>query len=238
MPASMRRQIAQALHTAPCALADAVTQDSGETSVNGLADAAVVAALREQVLAVAGAQPVAWHVQTVAPVFCPALALLRPISVLAGAPGPGVGLMLQDNRTVLPDGDAILPRITMPDFAGELRVDYVGHDGSLAHLYPTLAEPAAKLAAQPSRHLAAGERVALGDPGPGKPAWDSGPPYGTDMIIAVASSAPLHVAAPHNAEENGTAYLADLARAIGRARAAGVRVSGALLLVNSVPKAK
>jgi hypothetical protein len=232
----MLRQIEQTLHTARCALAVSVAQDTGAPSVHGMADADTAAALHRQIDGMTGAQPVGWHVRTIDPVFCPVLALLRPISVLGGAPGPGVGLTLNADRTVLQDGEPILPRITMPDFAGELRVDYLGHDGSLAHLYPTLADPTAKVAAQPSRRLAAGAHLALGDPGAGKPQWESGTPYGTDMIIAVASSAPLHVAAPHNVEDKADAYLADLARAIEQARAAGVRVSAALLLVDAVPK--
>ena len=91
----------------------------------------------------------------------------------------------------------------MPDFAGTLRVDYFAHDGTLAHLYPTLAAPAVKLAAQPARRFAAGERLALGDPAPGKPQWDSGAPYGTDIIVAIAASVPLRVAAPRNTEDYG-----------------------------------
>ena len=237
-PAAMLQQIAQVLHSARCALADAVLQDSGGLSVNGLSDAATAASLQRQIGSQPGTPPIVWHMQKVDPVFCPALALLRPISVLAGALGPGVGLTLRGNKTVLPDGEAILPRITMPDFAGELRVDYLAHDGSLEHLYPTVADPSAKLVAQPSRRLAAGERLALGDPGLGKPQWEAGTPYGTDMIIAIASSTPLHVAAPRNAENKSDAYLADLGGAIEQARAAGARVSGALLLVDAVPKAK
>ena len=237
-PAPMLQQIAQALRGARCALADAVVQDSGTLSVNGLADAATMASLRRDSTALPARRRLPGTCTMVDPVFCPALALLRPISALTGAPGPGVGLTLKGNRTVLHDGEAILPRVTMPDFAGELRVDYLAHDGTLAHLYPTLADPADKLAAQPARWLSAGERLSLGDPGPGKPQWQSGEPYGTDMIIAVASSAPLHVAAAQNAEEKAAGYLASLARAIDQARAGGARVSGAVLLVDAIPKAK
>jgi serine/threonine-protein kinase len=236
IPTATLQQIGRILRGARCALADTATQEGGGPSVQGLADAATAASLRRQIDAVAGAPPLEWRLRTVDPVFCPALVLLRPISVSAGAAGHGVGLSLAGDRTTLQDGDAVLPRIFMMDFAGELRVDYLSHDGSLAHLYPTLAEPAANLAAQPARRLAAGALLALGDPGPGKPQWQSGVPYGTDMIVAVASSAPLAVAAPRNTEEKSAAYLADLGRAIERARAAGVRVSGALLLVDAVPK--
>ena len=236
VPTAMLQQIAKTLHAAHCALADLATPDTGGVAMDGMADATAAASLRQQLDAVTGALPVAWHVRTIDPVFCPVLDLLRPISPLAGVPGHGVGLTLAGDRTALQDGEAILPRLTMPDFSGELRVDYFAHDGTLAHLYPTVADPAAKLNAQASRKLAAGEHLSLGDPGPGRPQWQSGEPYGTDMIIAVASSVPLRVAAPRNAEEKGETYLATLRRAIEQARAAGARVSGTLLLVDAVPK--
>jgi hypothetical protein len=241
MPAATLARIGQTLRAATCALTEATLQDSGEVSVTGIAGADAALSLQRQVADLAGPRPVAWRVRAVDPVFCAALSLLAPIvpgGASAGAPAShGLALGLAGDRLVLPDGDPILPRLTMPDFAGELRVDYFAHDGTLAHLYPTLADPANKLAAQPSRHLAAGQVIALGDPGPGKPQWQSGEPYGTDMIIAVASSAPLRVRPAQNAEEKADGYLADLTRAIAQARAAGARVSGALLLVVTVPKA-
>lgn len=236
MPAAMLRQVAQALHMAHCALADIAQPDGAPPAVHGLASEAAAKALQQQIGMLAAGQTVAWNATSVDPVFCRALDLLRPISALAGAAGRGIGLTLADDRTQLRDGETILPRVTMPDFAGEVRVDYVGHDGTLAHLYPTRAEPGAKLVAQPSRRLAAGEHLALGDPGPGKPQWTSGEPYGTDMIIAVASSVPLRVAPKENAEDKADAYLADLARAVEQARAAGAHVSGTALLVAALPK--
>lgn len=236
MPAATLRQIGQALHTARCALADVTAPEGASPAVHGLASETAANDLRQQIAMLSSGQPVAWEVTSVDPVFCRALDLLRPISVLAGVPGHGIGLTLADDRTRLRDGEPILPRITMPDFAGEVRVDYLAHDGTLAHLYPTRAEPSARLSAQPSRRLAAGERLALGDPGPGKPQWSSGEPYGTDMIVAIASSVPLRLSPKQNAEDKADAYLADLARAVEQARAAGAHVSGAALLVDALPK--
>jgi serine/threonine-protein kinase len=237
-PGALLVPISDALHAAHCALADAAPQESGGVAVLGFADQATASALQRQVDTLAGAQPVAWHVRTIDPVFCPALAALRSVSAAAGTAHGHIGLTLNNNVTSLHDGEAILPRVTMPDFGGELRVDYFAHDDTLAHLYPTLADPAAKLFAQPSRKFAPGDRLALGDAGPGKPQWQSGEPYGTDMIIAVASSVPLKLAPAHNAEDKAEGYIADLGRAIEQARAAGARVSAAVLPVEALPKAK
>ena len=63
---------------------------------------------------------------SVDPIFCPALDTLHPIVPAFGGSGPRLGLTLADGKTRLRDGEHILPRLVMPDFRGNLRVDYVG----------------------------------------------------------------------------------------------------------------
>ncbi|MBN8891247.1 MAG: hypothetical protein J0H91_13245, partial [Rhodospirillales bacterium] len=192
--AGLRQQIAQALKDARCALADAVVQDGGRVSISGFAGSDAAPALKRDLATLAGGHPLDWQVRAVDPVFCPALAALQP-----AAPGDSLVLSLASGRTALHDGERILPRITMADFSGELRVDYLGHDRSIVHLYPTVADAAQHYVAVPARRLSPGTLVTLGDNGPGQPEWEVGPPYGTDMIIAVASSSPLF---PNNPPQN------------------------------------
>lgn len=223
----------QVLAAARCTAADAVLQDSGALSVVGVAGRSVAASLRQQAAGLAGAAKLDWRVQGIDPVFCTALDVLHPAML---APG-GLVLTLAGGRTALHDGERIAPRVTMPDFAGELRVDYLGHDGSVVHLYPTAADPAQKVAAQPARRFAPGEHLALGDPGAGKPIWEVGPPYGTDMIVAIASSAPLFGQPPtENAADNAGSYLHDLAGAIAAAQQAGAQVAATVLPVDTLAK--
>ena len=232
--AGLRQQLAQALKGARCALADATVQDSGRVSVTGLAGSNAAPALKSDLATLAGGHPLDWRVRTVDPVFCPAFAALQPAT-----PGEGLVLSLASGRTALHDGERILPRITMADFNGELRVDYLGHDRSIVHLYPTVADAAQHYVAVPARRLSPGTLVTLGDNGPGQPEWEVGPPYGTDMIIAVASSTPLFPKnPPQNAADDAAPYLDQLTRAIAAARAAGGHVSTAVLLVDTLPKQK
>ena len=212
-------------------------QDTGTVTVFGYAGSDAAAALRQQVVGVAGGAQLDWRVQHVDPVFCSALGTLRPIAAQAGAPVSGLSLTLAGGQTSLHDGDRIMPRVTMADFAGELRVDYLGHDGSVVHLYPTAADPAQHIAARPSARLTPGAQLSIGDAGPGRPIWEVGPPYGTDMIIAVASSAPVLTRAPaQNADDNAGPYLRDLASGIARIQQNGGQVAGTMLLVNTLPK--
>ncbi|HEX5326233.1 MAG TPA: hypothetical protein VFW75_06160, partial [Acetobacteraceae bacterium] len=109
-------------------------------------------------------------------------------------------------------------------------------DGSLAHLYPTVADGEHR--AVPARLLHPGERLEIGDPGAGHPQWQVGPPYGTDMILAVASSVPLFDRPlTRNVVDNGAEYLRKLQTAIEAARRKGASVTGTVMLVDTLPKA-
>ena len=169
-------------------------------------------------------------------VFCDAIAVIRPVTPLAGAPDLGLGLQLAGGDDRLHDGARIRPRVTMPRFAGYLRVDYLGHDGSVVHLYPTTADSVQHFKAVPARLLAASSVLRLGDGGPGQPLWEVGPPYGTDMIVAIASSQPLQLLrTPANIEATAGNYLLGLSAVIRAAQASGVRVTATLLPVDTLP---
>ncbi len=110
-------------------------------------------------------------------------------------------------------------------------VDYIAHDGSVQHLYPQLADPKNGIAADPPHSYAPGERVNLGHP-----SWVISEPYGTDMIIAVASSDPLFDRPrPANAETAGV-YVRDLQAAIDAVQQRGARVAGAAVTLEALPK--
>lgn len=174
-----------------------------------------------------------WRVTSVGAVFCDVLGAMQATAPDASPPT----LTLAGGRTALHDSERIQPLVTMPTFGGELRVDYIVHDGSRVHLYPTVADPAQHAAAVPARALKPGERLSLGLGRDGKPVWEVGPPYGTDMILAVASSVPLlNKLPPENAADSGAAYLRQLHAAIEAARAKGAQVSSSLLPVQTLPK--
>lgn len=165
-------------------------------------------------------------------VFCPALTALRPIAPAFGSAGATrLHLQLADGRTSLHDGEQVRLRLVMPDFAGRLRVDYLVHDGTVGHLYPQIADPSMQITADPPRTFAAGETVNLANP-----SWTITPPYGTDMIIAIASSQPLFDRPrPSNGETNAV-YLPALQAAIDNARQHGASMAGTAITLDALPK--
>jgi len=233
LPAGLNHALTQA----HCVLANNYLRDGGAISVNGYAGRDTEATLHRQLTSTIGASLLDWHVQPVDPVFCNALAVLRPVSAWAGAPISGLAMTQAGGTTTLHDGQRIRLRITMANFAGEVRVDYLVHDGSVMHLYPTSADPAQNMLAQPAATLAPGAELSLGERSPGHPGWEVGPPYGTDMIIAVASTAPLLTKVQtRNVDDNAEPYLRDLADGIARVRRSRGRIAGTLLLIDTVEK--
>jgi serine/threonine protein kinase len=229
---NLRTQIAQWVTDQHCALLGGAVGDSGAVTLAGYAGNASVDQMRQGLASLAPNAQLNWQVNGVNQVFCPALDLLRPTVPAFGATGVSrLLLQMADNKTQLHDGEQVRVHLAMPDFAGRLRVDYIAHDGSVQHLYPQLADPKNGITADPPRTWNASQIVDLSNP-----AWTISAPYGTDMIIAVASSQPLFDRSrPQNGETAAT-YLRDLQAAIDSARQRGERLAGAVITLDALAK--
>jgi serine/threonine-protein kinase len=229
---ALRRQIAQWVSSRSCAVLGGDLADDGVLAMNGYAGNRSVEELRHGLASFVPPGQVEWHVTGVDQVFCAALNLLHPIVPGFGVTGtPRLGLQMADGKTRLRDGEHIGVRMVMPDFPARLRVDYLAHDGTVQHLYPQLADPKVGIAADPPRICRAGEQIDLGNP-----AWVIGEPYGTDMIIAVASSDPLFERPRPSNAELADEYLRDLQAATDALRLRGGRLAGAAVTLEALPK--
>jgi len=106
-----------------------------------------------------------------------------------------------------------------------MRVDYLDRQGNVQHLYPLLADPSQHVVADPPRVFDPGEAISLGQPGPNNPGWQVDEPYGTDVIIAIASEDALFDRPRPTNIEKAAVYLRDLRRALEAARSRGARVT-------------
>lgn len=229
---AVHRQLEQVVAKQQCSALVGTVQDSGTIVLSGFAGTGAADSIRE---ALAG-RSLDWLVTSVDPYYCPALKVVHPIAATGGPLAAQLRLSLAGGISRLHDGQRILPRIVMPNFRGYLRVEYVAHDGGVMHLYPQVADPADKIAADPTHSFAPGAVVKLGDGGPGHPAWEVGAPYGTDMIIAIASSRPLFDQPRQSNVESTKTYLQVLQRAVDAARQQGETLVGAAMTVDTLPK--
>src|SRR5271166_564814 len=228
---ALRHQIAQWASTRSCALLGGDVGVDGAVTLDGLAGHGSVDDLQRGLTSFVPPSQIDLRVTGVNRVFCPALTALHLITPGFGMTGgPRLGLQMADGKTRLHDGDPVRVRLTMPDFASRLRVDYLAHDGTVQHLYPQLADPKNAISADPPKLFAPGELVSLGHP-----SWRIGEPYGTDMIIAVASSEPLFDRPRPGNAETADAYLGDLQAAVDTLRQRGARLAGAAVTLDALP---
>ena len=158
--------------------------------------------------------------------YCPTLDLLRPLTDAAGRDHGGMELAQLGGPASLRDNDVIALRLTMPGFGGYLHVEYLQHDGTVA---PQVPGPG-----YPSQTYAAHAQLELGTPRQDFEGWHVGPPFGTDMIVAVASTAPLFTRALPDSQPLA-AYLASLQTAIEGLRRRGGSVAATAVVLDTRP---
>lgn len=138
------------------------------------------------------------------------------------AQGGGARLTASGGPT-LSTGDDIRVRLTMPDFAGVVRLDDLDTRGKVSHLMEAnMGEPP---------RFPAGATVGLGLSGDDL-IGHVGPPYGTDLLVAIISSEPL-VTSHRPAEEEAAPFLDQLSTAIAALRRRGGSVAADAVLVTT-----
>jgi len=231
-----RDQIARLVSAQPCALIDGDVRADGNATMSGIAGSAEAETIRMGVAGLPLPGAVDWTIVGASQVFCPVLDAIRVAGPRFGASGPRLALNLADGRLLLFAGDPIKPKLTMPSFPAYLRLDYIAHDGTVQHLYPQVADKKEGYVADPIVALKAEETIVLGDPKPGHPAWIADEPFGTDMIVAIASSRPLFDKVRPGNVESASDYLRDLKAAIENLRGRGDRLVANAIMVDVQPK--
>jgi chemotaxis protein MotB len=146
--------------------------------------------------------------------YCPVLEALRPVEPSAAASALRIGL---GNGNPVREGDPLLFDLALPDWAAHVTLVYLSSDGSAVTL-ETLGRQQA------------GQRLRLGTPRANFAGWLAEPPYGTDLVLAIASDQPLF-ATRRPVIEPVADFAAALRNAIAAARAAGQRVSADLTVI-------
>jgi len=228
-PAALRSAIAAAVAPVGCALVRGnVAAPGGTVLLTGVAGSgAPETALHRAIIAAAPTAAVDWRIAGFDGPYCRALDVLHPVAHGFGASGSGFAMTLKEGDRPLKDGELITLDLTLPDYPAWLQVDYLEHDGTVVHLHPTAKDP--------SRSYPANSQQSLGDPAAGGERWEVGAPYGTDMVIAVASSAPLFTQKRKDLEQT-EAYLRVLQAAIESARRRNVRLAADALVLTTKPR--
>lgn len=125
------------------------------------------------------------------------------------------------------EAERLVLTLTAPDLDSYLYVDYFLLDGSVVHLFPLTASE--RQPQQPSKNLALGQ----GD-GKGTRQWEVSPPFGSEMLVAIAAQEPLF-ATPRPEMDTSKEYLLALSRALEQARSRGSVVLADLVPITTTP---
>ena len=223
--AAIEAALTRALASSACTLAQGSVGSNGGVTLGGLAGAGAPSETLQQKAAATGAATVASQLRTFDGPYCPVLDLLRPLREVAGA-RPAT-LTQEPSTGVLHDNQPIVVRFAMPAaFGGYLQIAYVQHDSTVAPLVPGPGYPAQTYAAGATGTFGAARKDFDG--------WRVGPPFGTDMIVAIASTAPLFDHKLPDTQTLGT-YLSAVQAAIESLRRRGGSVAAAALLLDTQP---
>jgi serine/threonine-protein kinase len=233
-PAEAARAAGVAATVVNCALVRVQPTETG-LSVGGIAGAGdPLNSLHDVVSKAAQGLDTEWAVATFQGPYCAPLAGIRA-AWSAGA--LELGLQNQDREglaapgTVLTDGQLMKPVIRGLDFPAWVRVDDFDASGMVTHMYPQVASNG--IAADPEKLLHVGKALVLGRAPHTQ--FGVGAPYGTDLIVAIASSEKILPGNRPNVEK-ASAYLAALQAAIDAAATHGDRLAAGAIAVTTSKK--
>ena len=199
-----------------CAALSAAARGGDGFTVHGAVGSGDAEPARAAAAGAAGGAALNWSVLEVPVLYCDGLGAL---SRAAGAAPLAITIGGSDHARLAKD-DPIAPHIVLPGFAAYLTVDYLSNDGSMLHMLP-------KAHASPLR--AGSVRALL--PSAGEAGFVA-PPYGRDMVIAIASAQPLFTK-PRPPKESMAQYLQALSAAVAQARETGVATAAGMAVVDT-----
>ena len=220
-PAPVARPLADALKAAPCSFVAAEETGRLLTFKGVMGPGTDAASLRAMAQEAAPGKALDLQVDTVLASFCSLLDVLRAGSGPTGGPARPLTLTLAEGRTSLRAGDLVQPRLRLPDTPSHLQLDYVASDGSVLHMHDS----------RPGTPYGAAATPNFGTPRAGFRGWAVDEPFGTDVIVAIATPSPMFGAGQALAET-----VDDYAAQIKAALAAGSKVEVTVLPVRTRPK--
>lgn len=213
-PPDPQRQLQDALQSVECGRVEASVTENGETvHLKGhLSSAAERARLIEQVSGIAGLRKIVnQDLYVVGQPYCHVLSFLGQPPLAQSTDqrfGPGaIGQPAQSGVVRFAGGMPLELQLVTPTFPSYVRVDYFTSDGQVYHLLPATGLSDDSL--PPNRQVTIG-----GAKGRGLKAR-IGPPYGLDLVVALASDQPLALGG-RPAAETGHEYLQALQSAVER----------------------
>ena len=161
--------------------------------------------LEREIAAIPGSNRITSKVETLIWPYCEVMEILAPFELDARNQALDFGPKQHTTRYI--QGDNLVLGLTAPSYDAYLYVDYYQADGGVVHMLPIT----------PAQHkrYAAGQSFTIGEPQKGGKQWQVQPPFGTELIVILASRDPLFQT-PRPETESAQGYLAALRETIAR----------------------
>ncbi|OWW20479.1 hypothetical protein AYR66_14270 [Noviherbaspirillum denitrificans] len=178
VPPLTMEAVTPVLSRIPCSILLPTIKDNTLQVRGYLAESGTTRA-KEMLNAIPGVQALNLDVRQVADEKCGAVELFGPYWAQNQAAGTPVSVKTKPVRNVLVEGDSVVLDVTTPPWDSHVYVDYFSFDGSVLHMVPS---PRARANQAPANYSAT-----IGSMGN----WTVAKPFGTDLIVMVATPMPM-----------------------------------------------
>ena len=215
--------ISQLLAGLPCSVLQASVTDRSLAVRGFAAGTKTMEQIEESLGSIAGISETKNEIQRLPRVYCQTLELYAPYwraNRDAGF-GTAIGTPKEDNAFVA--GERLVLDISTPTYNSSLYVDYFDHEGNVVHMMPSPGEEYNQ--GDPRKSFQLGEAGDIG-------LWEVAPPFGIDMIVVLATSAPLFEG-PRGQLEEADSYRAAVRKRLKALESSQAKISADFVVITT-----
>ena len=215
------------LGTMPCSVLQASINDRTLVVRGYAAGPEVMARIDASLGNIAGISELKNEIRALPGVFCQTLELYAPYWKANRDAGFGTVIGTPNADDTFAGGERLVLDIDTPTYKSLLYVDYFDHEGNVVHMMPSPGEEFNQ--GKPRSSFQLGEEGDIG-------LWEVAPPFGTDMIVILASSLPIFDGA-RGQFEDADDYRAALGKRLKalKAESAGAKISADFVAITTKP---
>jgi hypothetical protein len=214
--------------TMPCSILQASVNDRRVLVRGYVAGSKIIGRIERGLGNVAGVEEVKSEIRGVPAVFCQTLELYAPFWRANRDAGFGTGIGTPNGDNAFMGGDRLIVDLKTPTYKSWLYVDYFALDGSVVHMMPSPGEDFNE--GDPRDSFQLGEPGDIG-------LWEVAPPFGNEMIVVLATSAPIFEDARGQLEEAND-YRAALRKRLKvlESESGKAKISADFVVIKTEPK--
>jgi type IV/VI secretion system ImpK/VasF family protein len=167
-----------------CSRIQATVDDDNKVTLSGyISERDEVDRLVKNVLSIKGVKDVTTDLHSIAQPYCEVLQAISDHLPGNGTPDPSLQFIPNEANGQFHEGENLLLKLSVPAIKGYFYLDYYQKDGSVVHMLPNPVDRNNLLDGDPGE-------ITIGAP-PFKRIYPVSPPFGQEMVVALASPVPL-----------------------------------------------